>query len=656
MKAWLDGLSPSRRDWLAGILLALAIVLAYGDSLHGPLIFDDVPAIRHNPTIRSLWPPWGPLFPPIGGGLTVGGRPILNFSLALNYAFGGTEVIGYHLANLAIHLAAALLLFAIVLRTLRQPALASAWGEASRPIALASALIWGLHPLQTEAVTYIIQRAESLVGLCYLLTLYTFIRGTEEEALASLRARRWFALSLAACFLGMAVKEVMATAPLLVFLYDRTFVAGTFREAWRRRRPYYLALASSWLLLGWLVLGTHGRGATAGFDIYIPWWVYALRQFQSILAYLRLALWPYPITFDSGYCSGPEVTIDLWKVLPAALVIVILLAATIWALRHRPRLGFLGAWFFLILAPSSSIVPVDDIRMEHRIYLSLAAPAVLAAILIHRWLGKRSRALWLLLIIVLGTMTWRRNLIYRSELTLWTDTVRQSPANAHAHLNLSRALTTAGQADAGRSELAIAQHLQESSYATALAQNPDDLHLHIALAKLLFDEGKEPEGRAQIEAALRLAPENPEVLDDQGMRLLRSGQTDQALQKLTEAARQPLAGPRPPDDLGVLLIQLGRLPEAVMAFECALRADPLDASANANLGNALLQQGDLSEAVARFQTAIGSDPSLVRAHFSLALALAYQHRYEEASAECRETLNLAPDHAGARALLQRLGQ
>ena len=193
---------------------------------------------------------------PPSHGETVSGRPVLNLSLALNYAVSGCDVRGYHVTNLAIHLAAALLLFGIVRRTL--PRFRGCGGgqqlarlQLATPLALAIALLWAVHPLQTESVTYIVQRAESLMGLFYLLTLYCFLRGA-----GSARAIFWYAGSVLACLLGMATKEVMVSAPLVVLLYDRTFLAGSFREAWRRRWAYYLALAATWLLLAWLVAQT----------------------------------------------------------------------------------------------------------------------------------------------------------------------------------------------------------------------------------------------------------------------------------------------------------------------------------------------------------------------------------------------------------------
>src|SRR5687768_14114124 len=147
---------------LVGATLVAAIVSAYFNSLGAPFVFDDLLAIPENPTIRRLWPLTDVLFPPRGEGLSVEGRPVLNLTLAFNYAIGGTAVRGYHVVNLAIHSLATLTLFGLLRRTLLLPRLRERFGRDALPLSAIIAVLWSLHPLQTESVTYVIQRAESL--------------------------------------------------------------------------------------------------------------------------------------------------------------------------------------------------------------------------------------------------------------------------------------------------------------------------------------------------------------------------------------------------------------------------------------------------------------------------------------------------------------
>jgi len=170
-------------------VVVAAGLLAYCNSFTGGFFHDDFTSIPENPTIQRLWPIWQALSPPHRGELTVEGRPLINLSLAINYALGGYNVWGYHALNLTVHILAGLTLLGIVRRTLRQPALRDRFGAAANELGLATAVLWTVHPLQTESVTYIVQRAESIMGLFYLLTLYCFIRGAESPLAGN---GKWF--------------------------------------------------------------------------------------------------------------------------------------------------------------------------------------------------------------------------------------------------------------------------------------------------------------------------------------------------------------------------------------------------------------------------------------------------------------------------------
>jgi hypothetical protein len=250
------------RGLLAPMALIAAVVLAYANSLEAPFVFDDIDAITKNPTIRAL--DSGVLSPP--DDLTVSGRPIVNLSLALNYALSGESVRSYHAINVVIHTLAAMCLLGLLRRTFGTFPLRNSLGEDARTLAFAAVLLWALHPLQTQSVTYVIQRAESLFSLFYLCTLYCFARvaGKAGESNTAAMRNGWLVLSVLSCALGMASKEVMVSAPLVVILYDRVFLAASFREIWSNRRWYYLTLAGTWLVLAVLVWGTGDRRFLGG--------------------------------------------------------------------------------------------------------------------------------------------------------------------------------------------------------------------------------------------------------------------------------------------------------------------------------------------------------------------------------------------------------
>ena len=616
------------------MIIVLSGLAVYHNSFTGPFIFDDVPSVERNPSIHHLWPIWVPLSPPRGGDLTVAGRPIINFSLAVNYASGGLNVRGYHVFNLTVHILAALLLYGIVRRTLLSERLRSRFGPAAVVLALAIAVLWTVHPLQTEAVTYIVQRAESLMGLFYLLTLYCFIRGTEPGA-----SKTWFIPAVAACALGMASKEVMVSAPLVVLLYDRTFVAGTFREAWRQRRTLYLGLASTWLLLGYLLASTGLFGHQAGDGAGATWWRYALTESNVILHYLRLALWPDPLCLDYLWPIA-----NTWgDVLPSTIVVTALLSVTVWACWRKSSWGFLGAWLFLILAPTSSVLPLRDLAFEHRMYLPLAAVIVPVVLGIHELLGQRGLTVLVVAALGLGFVTVRRNDDYRTEMAIWRDTVAKRPGNTRAHANLGRALL-----DAGQLSEAMAQ------CGPALQANPDNPEAHYNVGFILQQMERTPEAIGEYEQALRLKPDFASAHYNLGVALDKEGRMTEAMEHYQQALRIDPDYIEARVNLGNAFLRRQDVSRAIGEYEQALRIDPNYAEAHSNLGAIFQRQGKLPEAVTQYEQALQSKPDYAEAHFNLGLALEKMGRTPAAIEHYRQALKIRPDFVPASNALARL--
>jgi tetratricopeptide (TPR) repeat protein len=658
------------------LLVVAAALLAYHNSFTGPFIFDDVRSIRHNPTIRHLWPIWQTLRPLHQGGLTVEGRPLINLSLAINYALGGLDVRGYHALNLTVHILAGLTLLGVVRRTLLQPRLRGRFGEAALPLALATAILWTVHPLQTEAVTYVIQRAESIMGLFYLLTLYCFIRGV-----GSATPRRWYGLCVAACGLGMASKEVMVSAPVLVLLYDRAFLAGSFRESWRRRWPLYLGLAATWVLLG-LVLVSAGNFATAfskARGVGHTWWQYSLNEPGVLLYYLRLSVWPYPLCLDYVWPFARTWT----SILPPAVAIGVLLGASVWAWKRNSVWGFAGAWFFLTLAPSSSFIPLDSPIYEHRMYLASAAVVSIIVLGLYSLAGRHSLAVFALLAIGLGFLTWRRNQDYRSDLVLWADVVAKRPGSVRGHTNLGLALLDGGKAaesiphfmDAlrldpnqpivhcdlgsafvasGAIEKGIAQ------YEEALRLDPNFAPARAALGDVLANQSDVRAALEQYQAALALNPNDAATHFNLAQLLARMGRREEAITQYTEALRLDPADAMAHYNLANLLAELGRETEAVSHYSAAARLAPGDARSRINLGNLFLKQAHWDDAIAAYAEALRIDPNAFEAHNNMAIALANRGDLVHAVEQFREAVRLNPTppevHSALADVLERLGR
>jgi tetratricopeptide (TPR) repeat protein len=615
----------------AGIIAAL--LAAYGRSFGGQFLYDDIGSVSENPTIRHFSTAVNP-----PAGTTVGGRPVLNLSFAVNYAVSGSQVWSYHALNLAIHAASALLLLGIVRRTLWTPAAGSRSDSESLAIAFGVALLWALHPLQTESVAYVVQRAESLMGMFYLLTLYAFIRLATGHPPSPL----WGAAAFVACLLGMATKEVMVTAPVVVLLYDRVFVAGSFGEAWRRRKALHLALAACWLPLALLAWRAGGRAGTAGFGSGVPWWAYLLTQFKAVALYLRLAFWPHPLVGDYGriLALGPA---DLAV---GASVVLCLAAATCLLLRLRPAIGFLGAWFLLILAPTSSFIPVStEIMAEHRMYLPLAAVVTLAVLAMRATLGGRPRFLASvgLLALALGTFTFLRVRVYAGPAAFWSDVVLKVPGNAGAWNNLGAILAEHGD-QAG----AIA------NYRRALAVAPAFASAHFNLGNSLVATGHPGEAAGHYEQALRFQPLDPSIHVRYGNALALERRGYAAAAEYREALRLDPGRADAWFDLGAAMVQVGNLPEAADAYSRAVRLRPDQAQGRVDYADVLAQLGRIPEGIREYREALRLEPGAADVHNNLGGLLAESGRLSEARAEFEEALRLRPDYAGARDNLERV--
>lgn len=619
-------------------LVVLAILAAYANSLHGPFVFDDQGSIVDNPTIRSLEPFGGLLTPPAADGQTVGGRPVLNVSFAINYAMTGLAVEGYHATNLAIHVAAALLIFALVRRVLTwgRPA-EVAMATPSEFVAAGVALLWGVHPLTTSAVTYTVQRAESLAACLALLCLYAFTRGVDVPSRAA--AWRWHGLGVAACFLAVATKETAAAVPLLLFLFDRTFVGGSFREAWKRRWRWHLAHAASWVLLAVLILGAGSRGGSAGFAVVTSRWDYLLTQAGAIVRYLGLAAWPVGLTFD----YGTTLVDGLREVGAQALLVVALLGTTAWALVRVPAAGFLGAWFFLFLAPSSSVFPVTSQTMaEHRMYLPLVTLVTLAVHGASRLRPRVAFACGVAAALALGATTFARNRDYHTAVGLWADTVAKRPDNTRAHTNLGTALAQAGRVDEAM-----------ASFREALRVYPNHASAHYNLGVALAGLGRSAEALEHLGAAVRLEPTWADARLNLGNTLVRLGRPAEAVAEFYEALRLQPGAVDVELNLGLALLALGKPADAVAPLQRAVAGLSDSVDARFALGNALARSGDFPAAITAYGEVVRRAPEHIAARANLANALLVAGRAREAIVEYEAILRQRPGDAAVRANLEQ---
>ncbi len=626
--------SRSRWPLIAALILGLTLLAAYANSFRVPFLFDDPSSIADNPTLRS----WRTAFlPPSDSGVTVSGRPLLNATLSLNWALGRDNVTGYHAVNLLIHFLAALTLFGLTRRTLLLPsvsqlsALNSRLSARAAPFALAVSALWALHPLQTESVTYIVQRAESLVGLFYLLTLYCFLRSSDTPA----HSRRWSLLAVLSCLAGMASKEVMVSAPLIVFLFDRTFVSGSFPAAWRSHKKLHLALAATWLLLAACILSTGSRGGTVGLGGTVSSWTYFLTQCQAIVHYLRLALWPHPLVLDYGTATVASFA----SVAPQFIALLALGLATLWSLWKKPALGFLGAIFFAVLAPTSSFVPVITQTMAgHRMYLALAPVLFLVAMAAHRLLRTRATVFLAAIALAFTVTTILRNRDYRDVSTIWTDNIGKIPLNPRGYTNLAKF------------------HIDAKNYpeafnllSRALELDPHDANAWIDYANILVLQNRTTEGFAHYERALSLAPRLFDAHYNYGKALLEHGRVEEALAHIQTALEIKPGSSDARHNLGNALAAASRYDEAIATYEQVLATTPDALDTRDNLAATLLRLDRPAEAIPLLEENLRRAPASATTHLTLGRARVALNQPDLALAAFAEAVRIAPSLKEARA-------
>ena len=572
---------PRINRWIV-LALVVATTLAYVPALRAPFVVDDNWAIEP----AGHWQ--------AAEGMPTAGRPMALATLAANYAVnralgvdqrpdphGPNKGVSYRLFNLFVHLFAGALLFAVLRRGMREGAIPDEWRAIADPVAGIVTALWLLHPIQSEVINYIVQRTEAQASLCYLAVLYASQRAWPGALWSRVR---WYAVAVIACVLGMLSKEIVISAPLAVMLYDRAFRLPSWRALlWpgNGRGFLYVALWISCLVPLALVART-GRGEPPDLHLLVPWYAYLYTQCWAIAHYLRLVVWPNALSADYGFRA-----IHGARGVPGLLLLSVLGAATLAAWARVQRWGwfaFLASMFFMLLAPSSSVVPVAlEIAAERRIYLALA-PVLVVAVVGVEWIRRRvapqvsRRWLWGGGAGVAGALavaTAMRSRTYTSPEALWRSAAQAVPEN-------SRALGFLGVALFNSRPPKVAA--AESAFVMAFAHDSSCQGGCREYATLLASEGKFSEAvplleRQVVQYGSRAM--NDVLLNQQlALDLMRLNDYKDAVPDLERLVQ---LDPNVPHfvALGVACLSAGRREEAVATFRHIAALDS---------GNAHLQQ------------------------------------------------------------------
>jgi len=614
------------RGWVVAAwpiaVIVLACVAAYWPSFGGAFVYDDLSNIVENEAIRQFWPPdpW----------LDKGRRPLVALTFVANYAMGGLDPVGYHAVNLAIHTLVALSLAGLIGRSARL----LGWGAGeARHFAFGCALLFAVHPLATQAVTYTVQRSESLMALFYVLTLLGLVRSS-----GSVRPWAWLALSVVFCALGMASKAVMVTAPLAALLVDRALVSGSYRAALRSHWVYYLGLLGAgsilafWNVLDGVVKPPPEYEATVGFAYTgITPGGYLLSQGGVILHYLRLVFWPVGLRLDYAWPVPASVVSALPAVGAVGVVGILFLTSAWFGIVKKSGAGLAAVLFFVILGPTSSFVPIKHLAFEHRMYLPLACVLVLVCLGV-RLVLKRStlRSSWaftafaVVLAVPLGVTTFARNAQYSDPLALWEQNAQLEPDSPAARTNLANELRSQGR---------LAEALDEYRAAAALGPGVAERHVRVGMLSSelgMHDEAVRSLGRAVEMIDKKVARSHPalqEVLRrEQRMNhtllagaLLRVGERERARDAFVDAVA--IDSPSVPAGeralalaaLGSLFQTDGEFAKAIDYYTRAIEQSPSNADTLARLGRSLAEIGERASAIRALERALAIDPSNSRA-------------------------------------------
>jgi tetratricopeptide (TPR) repeat protein len=598
----------AHKNYLILAMIVLIGLLAYSNSFTVPFQFDDDGYIVHNPTIRTfhyfLVPSdvatlsrQSPESFPVSLRYAFMTRIVGYISFAINYKLGGLSVVGYHLVNLLIHIISALLVYLIVKATLKTDYFIAAAGRndtwSYELIAGASALLFVGHPIQTQAVTYISQRFASLAALFYLLSLFSYIRFRTSPPEHG--RYRWYLTAVISAIFAMLTKEFTITLPIVVSLYEFTFLSGKGRERIRVLAPFAVIL----LIIPAIVFFKQGtlsaidstmRTITAADVTNIPRSHYLLTQFRVVVLYLRLLIFPINQNVDHDVPVYTSL-LDLPVFLSFLLLLALFSAGVLLSILSRGkkehaelRLASFGIfWFFITLSVESSIIPLGELAAEYRLYLPsigmiLAFVSLLAYALrrFKRHKMLRSEIVYGLigaLVVLLSVGTYERNRVWASEISLWEDAARKSPAKLRPHLNLG------------------------TYYGF---------------------QGRLEDAKREIMTALTLAPTNPELHNNLGMIYRKMKAYDRAIDEYTTVLKLAPEDAIAHYNLGNVYLEQGRILEAAREYQVAVRMIPDYDEAHNNLGLAYCESGQFDAAIREYNLALRINPQNVKARNNLA--------------------------------------
>lgn len=591
------------RDYVWISILLGATLLLYSNTLTVPWYYDDFVNIIEQPYLRGLDQVLNLMF---------SFRGVAKLTFAMNYSLGGLSLAGFHLVNIFIHAGAVVTFYLVLKRVFRETPV----------FPFLCALLFAVHPVQTQAVTYIVQRMTSLSGLLFLLSLYCYIRFREKydpnsDSIGITAILLWSAAILSGS-LALYSKENAVVLPVVIYLFDLYFLGGNsdgWRRALLRTCPFALVpfLFAVYFFLAPLVKGAGIDALTKTATTIVSSqglspWTYFVTQWGVVWIYLRILLLPYGLTLDYSY---PVVTslMDLRNAV-AGIGLAGLLFLAFKLRKSAPRSSFGITLFFLALAVESSFIPLDPMFV-HRLYIPVAGFAIVVMDVLLR-LPRRSVFLLLFCVITVAyaLVAWQRNLLWRNPASFYEDNLRKAP-----HSERVRNLLAEQYMMAGRDEDAKRLLIE------AIRINPSFGSSIVSLSNIYINEGNKSEAFELLDKGVRSNPNDHEIHNILGSLYGMVGRSGMAEYHLRQAiALKPNYG-RAYCSLGVLYSSLGMWNEAESQYRFALTLSPNDPLTHFNLGVVLLSKEQKAEALQEFERTLKLDPKNRHVLYNLALVM-----------------------------------
>ena len=592
-----------------GALLALLTFAVYANTLDHPFHYDDIHSIVDNPHLRDLGRIPSYFVDPTAFSHNPDNamyRPLLLVGFALNYAIGGYEVLGYHFVSIALHLACALLVGWMTAQLC-----------ANQRAGWFAAALFAVHPVHSEPVNYISSRSEIQAAFFVLLGFAAYLR-------CGPRRGWWVCLAFAA---GLLSKSIAIVLPALLLAYELCV-----RRRWPDRGlcAVLAGLSACYLLaVRSLVLR-----ATVGEPVR-PYDEQIWTQVKAVVFYLKLLLWPSGLSVDHQFLLS-DTLFD-----PIAGSAACFVASLMWwAYRQRQRHGVAGfalAWFFIALAPAS-LVPLNVLINEHRLYLPGAALSLVAAyggLALRDKIGARGTAgLGLALVVAGSWATVQRNEVWRDEYALWGDAAAKGPLMARPSIYLAGAYARDGRID--EAIAAIGQ---------ALRLDPGFAPGYVQLAEWYLERDQVDPADTAVERGLAIDGENADLWGLRAELHRARGEWEQSLVAYERAVDLKPDDPALRNNLGNTYQVLGRSREALVQHQRALALVPGDPETLLNMGNALEMDGLYGQAIDHYRRAVAGHRDFAGAWLNMGLVYEKMHQSENALAAYAKAVQLDPTYA-----------